>query len=105
MKETKMFEAVIITGSGVEILRVSNSKEQLDAFVRDYIYRYVKGWHGWGNVKVINGEDCYTVLRISNEFIAAFKIRRIACIEASPEELEEEERDREETAKNDRYAE
>ena len=48
MKETKMFEAVIITGSGVEILRVSNSKKQLDEFLRDYIHRYVKDLYGWG---------------------------------------------------------
>ena len=105
MKETKMFEAVIITGTGVEILRVSNSKKQLDEFIRDYIHRYVKDLYGWGTVRVINGENCYTILRISNDFIAAFKIRKIACIEASPEELEDEKRETEKTAKNDRYAE
>ena len=107
MKETKMFEAVIITGTGVEILRVSNSKKQLNEFVRDYIHRYVKDLYGWGAVYILNGENCYTIMRNNNDFVAAFKLRKIACIVASPKELEEEEREREteETAKNDRYAE
>ena len=105
MKEVKMFEAVIITGTGVEILRVSNSKKQLDEFVRDYIHRYVKNLYGWGSVRVINGEDCYTIMRNNNDFVAAFKIRNIACIVASPKELEEEKRETEETSKNDTYAE
>lgn len=101
MKETKMFEAVIITDTNVEILRVSNSKKLLDDFIRNYIHRYVKDWFGWGSVRVINGENCYTILRLSNEFIAAFKIRSIVCMVASPEELEEEEREEtEKTAKN-----
>ena len=109
MKEVKMFEAVIITGTGVEILRVSNSKKQLNEFVRDYIHRYVKDLYGWGAVYILNGENCYTIMRNNNDFVAAFKIRNIACIVASPKELEEEEREREretdKTAKNDRYAE
>ena len=107
MKEVKMFEAVIITGTGVEILRVSNSKKQLNEFVRDYIHRYVKDLYGWGAVYILNGENCYTIMRNNNDFVAAFKLRKIACIVASPKELEEEEREREteKTAKNDRYAE
>ena len=109
MKETKMFEAVIITGTGVEILRVSNSKKLLNEFVRDYIHRYVKDLYGWGAVYILNGENCYTIMRNNNDFVAAFKLRKIACIVASPKELEEEEREREreteKTAKNDRYAE
>ena len=105
MKETKMFEAVIITGTGVEILRVSNSKKLLDEFIRDYIHRYVKDLYGWGSVRVINGENCYTILRINNDFIATFKIRNIVCMVASPEELDKEKRETEKTAKNDTYAE
>lgn len=108
MKEIKMFEAVIITGTGVEILRVSNSKKQLNEFVRDYIHRYVKDLYGWGAVYILNGENCYTIMRNNNDFVAAFKIRNIACIEVSPKELEEEKREKretEKTAKNDTYAE
>ena len=100
MKETKMFEAVIITGSGVEILRVSNSKKLLNEFVRDYIHRYVKDLYGWGAVYILNGENCYTIMRNNNDFVAAFKIRNIACIVASPKELEDEERETDKTAKN-----
>ena len=44
-------------------------------------------------------------MRNNNDFVAAFKIRNIACIVANPEELEDEERETEETAKNDTYAE
>ena len=105
MKETKMFEAVIITGTGVEILRVSNSKKQLNEFLRDYIHRYVKDLYGWGAVYILNGDNCYTIMRNNNDFVAAFKIRNIACIVASPKELEEEKRETEETAKNDTNAE
>ena len=100
MKEVKMFEAVIITGTGVEILRVSNSKKILNDFIRGYINRYVRGLYGWKAVKALCEENCYTILRENNDFVAAFKIRSIACIVASPEELEEEKKDREETAKN-----
>ena len=99
MKEIKMFEAVIITVTGVEILRVSNSKKQLNEFVRDYIHRYVKDLYGLGAVYILNGENSYTILRKNNDFAAAFKIRSIDCILASPKELDEEERNTE-TAKN-----
>ena len=100
MKKVKMYEAVIITGTGVEILRVSNSKKLLNEFIRDYIHRYVKDLYGLGSVRVINGENCYTILRISNDFVAAFKIRSIECILASPNELAKEDKEIEETAKN-----
>ena len=97
MKETMMFKAVKITSTGVVILRVSNSKNLLN----EYLIDYIDNFHGWGDVKVISGENCYTILgKYNNAFIAAFKIRNIACIEASPEELEDEKRDSEETAKN-----
>lgn len=105
MKGTKMFEAVIITGTGVEILRVSNSKKQLNEFVRDYMHRYVKDLYGWGAAYILNGENCYTIMRNTNDFVATFKIRSIACILASPKELEDEKRETEKTAKNDTYAE
>ena len=102
MKETIMFKAVKITSTGVVILRVSNSKKLLNEYLIDYIDNFC----GWGDVKVISGENCYTILgKYNNAFIAAFKIRRVQCIVASPEELEEEKRDSEKTAKNDTYAE
>lgn len=105
MKETKMFEAVMITGSGVETMRVSNSKKLLNEFVENYIHRFYKSRF----LEVFRGEDCYTMLCKNNDFISAIKIRKIAGIVASPEELEEEKREREreteKTAKNDTYAE
>ena len=101
MKETKIFEAVIITGTGVEILGVSNSKKQLNDFVEDYIYRFYES----RALEVLRGEDSYTILCNNNDFVSAIKIRSIACIEASPKELEDEERETEKTAKNDTYAE
>lgn len=100
MKEIKMFEAVIITGTGVEILRVSNSKKQLNEFVRDYIHRYVKNLYGLGAVYILNGKNCYTIMRNNNDFVAAFKIMNIDCIVASTEELAKEEKEIEKTAKN-----
>ena len=96
MKETKMFEAVIITGTGVEILRVSNSKKQLNEFVRDYIHRFYES----RALEVLRGEDSYTILCNNNDFVSAIKIRRVACIVASPNELAKEEKEIEETAKN-----
>ena len=96
MEKTKMFEAVIITGTGVEILRVSNSKKQLDEFVRDYIHRFYES----RALEVLRGEDSYTILCNNNDFVSAIKIRRVACIVASPNELAKEEKEIEETAKN-----
>ena len=100
MKEVKMFEAIMITDTGVEILRVSNSKKQLNEFVRDYIHRYVKDLYGLLSVYILKRENCYTIMWNDNGFIAAFKIRSIECILASPNELAEEEKEIEETAKN-----
>ena len=97
-----MFKAVKITSTDVVMLRVSNSKKLLN----EYLIDYIDNFHGWGDVKVISGENCYTILgKYNNSFIAAFKIRSIACIVASPEELEDEKRETEKTAKNDTYAE
>ena len=100
MKETKMFEAVIITGSGVEILRVSNSKKLLNDFIKRYIHIYVSDFFGERGIKILREENCYTILEGNNDFVAAFKIRSIVCMVASPEELEEEKRETEKTAKN-----
>ena len=96
MKEVKMFEAVIITGTGVEILRVSNSKKQLDEFVEDYIYRFYES----RALEILRGEDSYTILYNNNDFVSAIKIRRVACIIAGPEEIADEEIETEKTAKN-----
>ena len=100
MGKTKIFAAILITRTSIETLRVSNSKKQLNEFVRDYIHGYVKDLYGWGAVYILNGENCYTIMRNNNDFVAAFKIRNIACIVASPKELEEEKRETEKTAKN-----
>lgn len=105
MKETKMYQAIMITSTNIAVLRVSNSKKQLKEFIRDYIHSYVKDLYGWDDMKSLNGENCYTIMRNNNDFVAAFKIRNIACIIASPKELEEEKRETEKTAKNDTYAE
>ena len=95
-----MYQAIMITSTGVETLGVSNSKKQLNEFLRDYIHRYVKDLYSWDDMKSINGENCYTIMRNNNDFIAAFKIKSVASIIASPEELEEEKKEREKTAKN-----
>ena len=100
-----MYQAIMITSTGVETLRVSNSKKQLKEFIRDYIHSYIKDLYGWDDMKSLNGENCYTIMRNNNDFIAAFKIKSVASIVASPEELEEEKRETEKTAKNDTYAE
>ena len=105
MEEVMMYEAVMITSTNIAVLRVSNSKKQLKEFIRNYINTYVKDLYSWDDMKSLNGENCYTIMRNNNDFVAAFKIRNIACIVASPEELEDEKRETEKTAKNDRYAE
>ena len=91
-----MYEAVIITGTGVEILRVSNSKKLLNEFVEDYIYRFYES----RALEVLRGEDSYTILCNNNDFVSAIKIRRVACIVASSKELDDEERETDKTAKN-----
>ena len=105
MEKTKMYQAVMITSTNIAVLRVSNSKKQLKEFIRDYIHSYIKDLYGWDDMKSLIGENSYTILRNNNEFIIAFNIRKVACITASLEELAEEERETEKTAKNDTYAE
>ena len=109
MEEVMMYEAVMITSTNIAVLRVSNSKKQLKEFIRNYINTYVKDLYSWDDMKSLNGENCYTIMRNNNDFVAAFKIRKVSCIVASPKELAEEdqerERETEKTAKNDRYAE
>ena len=94
-----MYQAVMITSTGVEILGISNSKKQLNEFLRDYIRRYVKDLYGWDDIEVITRESCYIILQKNNNFIATFKIRSVVSIIASPKELDEEKRNTE-TAKN-----
>ena len=100
MEKTKMYQAVMITSSGVEILGVSNSKKQINEFLRDYIHRYIKDVFGWDDIEVLTRENCYIILQKNNNFIATFKIRSVASIIASPEELAEEKKERDKTAKN-----
>lgn len=81
MEETKIFAAILITRTSIETLRVSNSKEQLKEFIRDYIHGYVKDVYSWDEVHVIAGENSYTIMRNNNDFCAAFTIKEIKPIE------------------------
>ena len=105
MENTMMYEAVMITSADIDVLRISNSQMLLKQYLSIFIQNYIR--EGLDNevVAVIRGENSYTILRKNNDFVAAFKIRNIACIVASPKELEEEKRETEKTAKNDSYAE
>ena len=100
MEDTMMYEAVMITSADIDVLRISNSQMLLKQYLSIFIQSYIR--EGLDNevVAVIRGENSYTILRKNNEFVAAFKIRSIECIIASPEEFEEKQRDNEETAKN-----
>ena len=81
MGKTKIFAAILITRTSIETLRVSNSKKQLNEFVRDYIHGYVKDVFGWDEVNVIAGENSYTIMSNNNDFRAAFSIKEIEGIE------------------------
>ena len=100
MEDTTMYEAVMITSADIDVLRISNSQMLLKQYLSIFIQNYIR--EGLDNevVAVIRGENSYTILRKNNDFVAAFKIRSIECILASPEEFEDEKRDNEETAKN-----
>ena len=100
MEDTTMYEAVMITSADIDVLRISNSQMLLKQYLSIFIQNYIR--EGLDNevVAVVRGENSYTILRKNNDFAAAFKIRKIACIVASPEELEEEKKEREKTAKN-----
>lgn len=100
MKEVKMFEAVIITGTDVDVLRVSNSRRLIKQYLMLFIQTYIRNvFDTEDDVVVVRGENSYTILKKNNDFVAAFKIRNIACITASPEELEEEKRETEKLRK------
>ena len=100
MEDTTMYEAVMITSADIDVLRISNSQMLLKQYLSIFIQNYIR--EGFDNevVAVIRGENSYTILKKNNDFAAAFKIRSIECILASPEELEEEKKEREKTAKN-----
>ena len=95
-----MYEAVMITSADIDVLRISNSQMLLKQYLSIFIQNYIR--EGLDNevVAVIRGENSYTILRKNNDFIAAFKIRSIDCIVASPKELAEEKKEIEKTAKN-----
>ena len=99
MEDTTMYEAVMITSADIDVLRISNSQMLLEQYLRSFIQNYIRESFDTEIVAVIRGENSYTILRKNNDFVAAFKIRSIACIVASPKELEEEKRNTE-TAKN-----
>ena len=100
MEDTTMYEAVMITSADIDVLRISNSQMLLKQYLSIFIQNYIR--EGLDNevVAVVRGENSYTILRKNNDFAAAFKIRSIECIVASPEELAKEKREIEETAKN-----
>ena len=100
MEDTMMYEAVMITSTDVDVLRISNSQMLLKQYLRLFIQNYIREAFDTEIVTVIKGENSYTILRKNNDFVAAFKIRSIECILASPDELEEEERNTDKTAKN-----
>ena len=103
--DTMMYEAVMITSADIDVLRISNSQMLLKQYLRSFIQNYIRESFDTEIVAVVRGENSYTILRKNNDFVAAFKIRSIACIVASPKELEDEKRETEKTAKNDTYAE
>lgn len=100
MENTMMYEAVMITSADIDVLRISNSQMLLKQYLRSFIQSYIR--EGLDNevVAVIRGENSYTILRKNNDFVAAFKIRSIECIIASPEELAKKEKEIKKTAKN-----
>ena len=100
MEDTTMYEAVMITSADIDVLRISNSQMLLKQYLSIFIQNYIRECFDNEVVAVIRGENSYTILRKNNDFVAAFKIRSIECIIASPEEFEEKQRDNEETAKN-----
>lgn len=100
MEETMMYEAVMITSADIDVLRISNSKMLLKKYLSIFIQNYIRESFDTEVVAVVRGENSYTILRKNNDFVAAFKIRDIACIVVSPKELEEEKRNTDKTAKN-----
>ena len=100
MEDTTMYEAVMITSADIDVLRISNSQMLLKQYLRSFIQNYIRESFDTEIVAVIRGENSYTILRKNNDFVAAFKIRSIECIIASPEELAEEKKERDKTAKN-----
>ncbi len=91
MEETKMYEAVMITSADIDVLRISNSQMLLKQYLSIFIQNYIR--EGLDNeiVAVVRGENSVAILRKNNDFVAAFKIRSISCMIASPKELAKEE--------------
>ena len=100
MEDTMMYEAVMITSADIDVLRISNSQMLLKQYLSIFIQNYIRESFDAEIVAVVRGENSYTILRKNNDFVAAFKIRSIECILASPKELAKEEKEIEETAKN-----
>ena len=100
MEDTMMYEAVMITSADIDVLRISNSQMLLKKYLSIFIQNYIRESFDTEIVAVVRGENSYTILRKNNDFVAAFKIRSIECILASPNELAKEEKEIEETAKN-----
>ena len=94
MEDTIMYEAVMITSMDIDVLRISNSQMLLKQYLSIFIQNYIREGFDTEIVTVIKGENSYTILRKNNDFVAAFKIRNIECIIASPEELAKEKKNR-----------
>lgn len=93
MKEVNIYQAVMITNQGVEVLRVSKSIKLIKDFIAKHRHQYIKDIFGWSNVEVIRGEDSYTLIRTSDKnFLCCWKIVKVICLE--------EEKNTEETAEN-----
>ena len=93
MEDTMMYEAVMITSADIDVLRISNSQMLLKQYLSIFIQNYIRESFDTEIVAVVRGENSYTILRKNNDFVAAFKIRKIACIVASPKELAKEEKE------------
>lgn len=104
MEDTTMYEAVMITSADIDVLRISNSQMLLKQYLSIFIQNYIREALDNEVVAVIRGENSYTIMRNNNDFVAAFKLRKIACIVASPKELEEEERERERETETEKTA-
>lgn len=86
MKEVKMYQAVMITKEGVNVMRVSKSKKLLKDFIAEYRHLYIKDVYGWLNIEAIRGENSYTVIRtIDKEFLCCWKIVEVSCLEEKKE--------------------
>lgn len=95
MKETVIYRASMITRTEILLLRTSEKRGLITAFLRDYMHQYIKDLYGWSDVEIVKGEDTYTLInRETKNFICCFMCSQIIHI------LDREEEETEETAEN-----